>query len=150
VIAAGFLVAAVVIGNVVAPRVFGVVDNMRVRGVLLVSAFCFALLFAALAGLAGSAMTIGSFAAGIVLSSTNQFDMITDRIAPVADLSPPIFFVSVGAGVNVNLFLPWSSAFDVSVLAVGGALLAIAIVGKVVSGYSVGWGRNKLNHLAIG
>lgn len=150
VIAAGFLVAAVIIGNVVAPRVFGFVDTMRVRGVLLVSAFCFALLFAALAGLAGSAMIIGSFAAGIVLSSTNQFDMITDRIAPVADLFTPIFFVSVGAGVNVNLFLPWSSAFDVSVLVIGGALLAIAIVGKVISGYAVGWGRSKLNHLAIG
>jgi Kef-type K+ transport system membrane component KefB len=150
VIAAGFLVAAVIVGNVVAPRVFGVIDSMRVRGVLLVAAFSFALLFAALAGLAGSAMIIGSFAAGIVLSSTNQFDMIEERIAPVADLFTPIFFVSVGAGVNVNLFLPWSDAFNGSVLVVGLALLVIAIIGKVISGYAVGWGRNPLNHLAIG
>ncbi|HEX6309816.1 MAG TPA: cation:proton antiporter [Longimicrobiales bacterium] len=150
VVAAGFLVAAVIIGNVIAPRVFAVVDSMRVRGVLLVSAFSFALLFAALAGLAGSAMIIGSFAAGIVLSSTNQFDMITERIAPVADLFTPIFFVAVGAGVDVNLFLPWTATFDVSVLMIGAALLVIAIVGKVVSGYSVGWGRRKLDHLAIG
>lgn len=151
VIAAGFLVAAVVIGNFVAPKLFGAIDSMRVRGVLLVSAFCFALLFAALAGLAGSAMIIGSFAAGIVLSSTNQFDTITERIAPVADIFTPIFFVSVGAGVNVNLFLPWSEAFDLNVLLVGGALLLIAIIGKVLSGYSVGWSRaNPLNHLAIG
>jgi Kef-type K+ transport system membrane component KefB len=150
VVAAGFLVVAIIIGNVIAPRLFSVIDNMRVRGVLLVSAFSFALLFAALAGLAGSAMIIGSFAAGIVLSSTNQFDMITERIAPVADLFTPIFFVSVGAGVNVNLFLPWSSTFDANVLLIGGALLVIAIVGKVVSGYAVGWGRTPLNHLAIG
>ena len=150
VVAAGFLVAAVMIGNFVAPRLFGVIDSMRVRGVLVVAAFCFALLFAALAGLAGSAVIIGAFAAGIVLSSTNQFDMIEERIAPVADLFTPIFFVSVGAGVNVNLFLPWSTTFDVSVLLVGGALLAIAIVGKVISGYTVGWGREPLNHLAIG
>lgn len=150
VVAAGFLVAAVIIGNFVAPRLFGVIDSMRVRGVLVVAAFCFALLFAALAGLAGSAVIIGAFAAGIVLSSTNQFDMIEERIAPVADLFTPIFFVSVGAGVNVNLFLPWSAMFDASVLLVGGALLAIAIVGKVISGYTVGWGRQPLNHLAIG
>lgn len=150
VIAAGFLVAAVIVGNFIAPRIFGLVDSMRVRGVLLVSAFCFALLFAALAGLAGSAVIIGAFAAGIVLSSTNQFDMIEDRIAPVADLFTPIFFVSVGAGVNVSLFLPWSSAFDGGVLLTGGALLAIAIFGKVISGYAVGWGRDPLNHLAIG
>jgi len=150
VVAAGFLVAAVIVGNVIAPRIFGLIDTMQVRGVLLVSAFCFALLFAALAGLAGSAMIIGSFAAGIVLSSTNQFDTITERIRPVSDVFTPIFFVAVGAGVNVNLFLPWTSTFDLNVLLIGGALLAIAIVGKVVSGYAVGWGRTRLDHLAIG
>jgi Kef-type K+ transport system membrane component KefB len=150
VVAGGFLVAAVLIGNIVAPRLFTAIDSMRVRGVLLVSALSFALLFAALAGLAGSAMIIGSFAAGIVLSSTNQFDLITERVAPVADIFTPIFFVAVGASVNVNLFLPWSAVFDISVLGVGAALLVIAIAGKVVSGYAVGWGARPLNHLAIG
>lgn len=150
VVAAGFLVVAVIIGNLIAPRLFGLIDSMRVRGVLLVSAFAFALLFAALAGLAGSAMIIGAFAAGIVLSSTNQFDVITERVKPVADIFTPIFFVSVGAGVDVRLLLPWAEQFNLSVLLVGGALLVIAILGKVVSGYAVGWGRQKLSHLAIG
>ncbi|MFO7893076.1 MAG: cation:proton antiporter [Longimicrobiales bacterium] len=149
-VAVGFLVAAVIIGNWVAPRLFGLIDQLRVRGVLLVGAFSFALLFGALAGLAGSAMIIGSFAAGIVLSSTNQFDVIEERIKPVADIFTPIFFVSVGAAVNVNLFLPWTDQFDGSVLAVGGILLVIAIIGKLASGYTVGWGKKKLNHAAIG
>ena len=149
-VAVGFLVAAVIVGNLIAPRLFGLIDNLRVRGILLVSAFSFALLFGALAGLAGSALIIGSFAAGIVLSSTNQFDLIEERIRPVADIFTPIFFVSVGAAVNVALFLPWSDQFNWNVLMVGGALLAIAIVGKLVSGFTVGWGRQKLNHTAIG
>lgn len=150
VVAAGFLVAAVIVGNAIAPRLFGLIDTMQVRGVLLVSAFAFALTFAALAGLAGSAMIIGAFAAGIVLSSTNQFDVITERIRPVSDIFAPIFFVSVGAGVDVRLFLPWSDGFNPAVLAVGGILLVIAIVGKVVSGYAVGWRGAPLSHLAIG
>jgi len=149
-VAAGFLVAAVIVGNFVAPRLFGVVDRMRVRGVLLVSAFSFALLFAALAAMAESAMIIGSFAAGIVLSSTNQFDLIAERIEPVADIFTPIFFVNVGASVDVTLFLPWSESFNPAVLGVGGALLVLAVIGKVASGFSVGYGRNKLSHLAIG
>jgi Kef-type K+ transport system membrane component KefB len=95
-------------------------------------------------------MIIGAFAAGIVLSSTNQFDVITERIRPVADIFAPIFFVSVGAGVNVALFLPWSQAFDPAVLSVGAILLVIAIVGKIVSGYAVGWRGAPLSHLAIG
>ncbi|MGH7477358.1 MAG: cation:proton antiporter [Longimicrobiales bacterium] len=149
-VAVGFLVAAVIVGNIVAPRLFTLIDRMRVRGVILVAGFCFALLFAALAGLAGSAMIIGSFAAGLVLSSTNQFDVITERIKPVADIFTPIFFVSVGAFMNVRLFIPGTDSFSLPVLGVGAALLVIAIVGKAMSGFAVGWGRARLDHLAIG
>ncbi|HEX7049451.1 MAG TPA: cation:proton antiporter [Longimicrobiales bacterium] len=148
--AVGFLVAAVIVGTSVAPRLFGLIDRMRVRGVLLVSAICFALLIAALAGLADSALIIGSFAAGLVLSSTNQFDMIVEKVEPVADMFIPIFFVSIGASVNIGLIIPGHPDFEFSVLAVGAALLLIAVVGKVISGYSVGWGRNKLSHIVIG
>lgn len=149
-IAVGFLIVAVIVGNLFAPRLFTLVDRMRVRGVLLVSAFAFALLFAALAHKAGSAMIIGSFAAGIVLSSTNQFDLIVERIEPVADIFTPIFFVSVGAAVNVQLFIPGSAAFNAQVIVVGAILVAVAFVGKLLAGFVVGWGGQKLNRTAIG
>jgi len=150
VVAVGFLVVAVIVGNFIAPSLFQLIDRMSVRGVLLVSAFCFALLFAALAHKAGSAMIIGAFAAGIVLSSTNQFDLIVERIEPVADVFTPIFFVSVGAAVNVNLFIPGTEAFNSQVLVVGWWLIFVAVIGKLVAGYVVGWGSDKLNHAAIG
>ncbi len=150
IIAVGFLVVAVILGNMVAPRLFSLIDRMRVRGVLLVSAFAFALLFAALAAKAGSAMIIGAFAAGIVLSSVNQFDLIVERIEPVADIFTPIFFVSVGAAVNVGLFNPWGPEYNGAVLAVGAILVVIAFFGKLAAGYVVGWGKEKLNRAAIG
>jgi Kef-type K+ transport system membrane component KefB len=135
--AVGFLVVAIVVGNLAAPALFDMVDRMRVRGVLLVFAFCFALLLAALADMAGSAMIIGAFAAGIVLSSTNQFDAVVERVEPVADIFTPIFFVAVGAPVNVGLFIPTHEDFDITVLAVGGALTLLAIIGKLAAGYVV-------------
>ena len=49
--AVGFLVIAVIIGNFIGPHLFDFVDRLRVRGILLVSAFCFALLLAATCGL---------------------------------------------------------------------------------------------------
>ena len=137
VFAVGFLVAAVLIGNRFAPVLFDFVDRMRVRGVLLVTAFCFALGIAALADWAGSAMIIGAFAAGLVLSSTNQFDSVVEKIEPVADVFTPIFFVAVGAPVNVHLFIPGSADFDLAVLLVGLILTAVAIVGKLLSGLAV-------------
>ncbi len=146
--AVGFLVLAVIIGNRAAPFLFNLVDRMRVRGVLLVTAFCFALLLAALADISGSAMIIGAFAAGIVLSSTNQFDAVVERIAPVADVFTPIFFVVVGAPVNVRLFIPGSADFSVPVLVVGGILTIIAIIGKLVAGFATR--RPDVNRLAIG
>ncbi|MGI9038520.1 MAG: cation:proton antiporter [Gemmatimonadota bacterium] len=135
--AVGFLVLAVVIGNRFAPALFNLVNQMRVRGSLLVAAFCFALGVAALADLAGSALIIGAFAAGLVLSSTNQFDTVVERIEPVADVFTPIFFVAVGAPVNVGLFLPMSDDFNLGVLIVGLILTVIAIIGKLVSGLAV-------------
>ncbi len=146
--AVGFLVLAVVLGNKLAPILFDFVDRMRVRGVLLVTAFCFALGVAALADFAGSAMIIGAFAAGLVLSSTNQFDAVVERVEPVADIFTPIFFVAVGAPVNVQLFVPGAAAFDIEVLEVGLILTVIAIVGKLVSGFAVR--RKTADRLIIG
>ncbi|UCG74770.1 MAG: cation:proton antiporter [Gemmatimonadota bacterium] len=146
--AVGFLVLAVVVGNRAAPYLFNVVDRMRVRGVLLVTAVCFALLLAALADLSGSAMIIGAFAAGIILSSTNQFDAVVERIEPVADVFTPIFFVVVGAPVNVRLFVPGSADFSAEVLTVGLILTVIAVIGKVLAGFVVR--RPGLNRTAIG
>ena len=67
-VALGFLVCAVGLGLLLVPRIFTVVGRMRVRGVLLASAFAVAGLVAALAQLGGSAMIIGGFAAGLALT----------------------------------------------------------------------------------
>lgn len=146
-VAVGFVVAALSIGLVVAPRLFGLIDRMQVRGVLLVSAFAFALLVAVLAELAGSAMIVGAFAAGVILSGTNQFRLIEDRMKPVADLFTPVFFLSIGAQFDVTL-LNVADPANLPALLVGGSLFAIAVGGKLVAGWAVPWRR--FNRAAVG
>jgi Kef-type K+ transport system membrane component KefB len=141
------LAAAIGVGLLLAPRIFGLLDRMRVRGVLLVAAFAFVLLLSGLAQVAGSAMIIGAFAAGIILSGTNQFDVIHDRIKPVADIFTPVFFLSIGAQLDVRLLNPLQPE-NLPVLAVGGSLLVIAIVGKLAAGWAVPW--RKFNRSAVG
>lgn len=150
VLAIGFLVLAVALGRWVMPRVFERIHRRQLRGFLVVSAFGFALAMAGVAAFAGSALIIGSFAAGLVLSSTNQFDEITHKIQPVADIFTPIFFAYIGSSVDLSLLNPFGAAFNPTILIATAAFLAVAVVGKVVSGYSVGWGVPRLNHLAIG
>jgi Kef-type K+ transport system membrane component KefB len=137
-VAAGFLVAAVMLGRFLLPRLFDVVVRMRVRYVLLVFAIAFALGLSSLSVLAGSALIIGSFAAGLILSGTNQFDTIEQEVRPVASVFTPIFFVSVGASVNLRLLDPTSPGAR-GTLAIAGALTLIAIVGKLASGWAAPW-----------
>lgn len=146
-VALGFLVVAIGLGLLVAPRIFSLVERMRVRGTLLISAFGLTLLLAAAAELAGSALIIGAFAAGIVLSGTNQFDTIEEQIKPVADIFTPIFFINIGAHLDLGVFNPMT-AHNREVLALGALVTVIAAGGKIASGWAVPW--SKFNRPAVG
>jgi Kef-type K+ transport system membrane component KefB len=137
-VAVGFLGAAVVIGRFLMPRLLELVVRLQVRNVLIVFAVAFALGLAALASLAGSALIIGAFAAGIILSGTNQFDTIEREVKPIGSIVAPIFFVSVGASVNLSLLNP-ATAESRATLFVAGALIVIAIVGKLAAGWAAPW-----------
>ncbi len=132
----GFLVAAVVIGNLTSKKLFDLVQKMRVRGVLLLSALAFAFIFAFLASAVGLAPIVGAFAAGLVLANTNQFKLIEERLKPVSDVFTPIFFIMVGAAVDVRVFNPFVSE-NIPILMIAGVLFIVAVVGKFVSGWAV-------------
>ena len=146
-IAVGFLVLAVVLGRLVAPRLFRVAESMRVRGVLVAAAVAVAFGLAGVAELAGSAHILGAFAAGLILSGTTQFDIIEREIKPVVAIFAPVFFVVVGASLDLHLLDPAREG-------AGGLLLltlllsALAIVGKVVAGWAAPWER--YSRLAVG
>jgi Kef-type K+ transport system membrane component KefB len=146
-IAVGFLVGGVMVGRFVAPRLFNLIDRMRVRHVLLAFAMAFVLFMAALATLAGSALIIGAFAAGLILSGVDQFDVIEREVKPVAGIFAPIFFVYVGSGVDFGLLNPFRPGAG-GVLGVAFVLILIALVGKIVAGWAAPWER--INRLAVG
>lgn len=139
VVAVGFLLVAVLVGRFAAPKLFDLVVRMRVRYVLLVFAVAFALALSATAALFGSALIIGAFAAGVILSGTNQFDTIEHEVRPVASIFTPIFFVSIGASVNLGLLNPGREG--TGLLGVAAALTALAIVGKLAAGWAAPWAK---------
>src|SRR2546425_6955134 len=123
------------------PRwLFGLAVRRRVRGMLVVSAFAFLLLLCVLADRAGTALIIGAFAAGLILSETNQLAQIEERIKPVADIFTPIFFLSIGAAVDPRVWDPRLPE-NHQTLAIAGTLFAIAVIGKFASGWAVPWRR---------
>jgi Kef-type K+ transport system membrane component KefB len=129
----GFLIAAMLAGRWLAPMFVRFIDRARVRGVLIVGALVFALLLAVLASLSGSAPLIGALAGGMLLARTHRREVIEERVRPIADFFTPIFFVGVGAAVNLAVLTPFDPA-NWPILGLGAGLTAIAILGKLAAG----------------
>ena len=125
----------------------GSVQKLKVRGILLLSSISFAFLYAYLAHIAGLAAIVGAFAAGLVLAKTGQVKIIEERLKPVSDLVTPIFFVMVGAAVDITVFNPFNSG-NIPILIIALVLFAVAVAGKFVSGFAVF--KEGLNKKAIG
>jgi Kef-type K+ transport system membrane component KefB len=145
----GFLFVAILIGNLASGKLFNLIEKMQVRGVLLLSALSFAFIFAVLASLVGLAPIVGAFAAGLVLAKTNQFKTIETRLKPVSDVFTPIFFIMVGAAVDVRIFNPFVKA-NLPILLIALVLLTVAIFGKFVSGWAVFKKNIKKSVIGIG
>jgi Kef-type K+ transport system membrane component KefB len=149
VVAVGFLAVAVLVGRFAAPHLFDLVVRMRARYVLLTFAIAFALGLSSVAALAGSAMIIGAFAAGLILSGTNFFDNIEREVRPVASIFAPIFFVSVGASVNLRLLDP-SQKGSAGLLGVAAVLTLLAIAGKLAAGWAAPWSSYRRAVVGVG
>ena len=148
-VAVGFLVVAVFAGRFLAPKLFDLVVRMRVRYVLLVAAIAFVLGLSAVAEMAGSALIIGAFAAGLILSGINQFDTIEREVRPVGSILTPIFFVSVGASVNVRLLDPSREGAS-GLLGVAVMLTLLAVAGKVAAGWAAPWAQFRRVVVGVG
>lgn len=147
VLAVGFFIAAIVVGNIFAKRLVKIIEKMRTSGTLIVGSIAFAFLWSLGAEVAGLAAIVGSFAAGLVLGRTHKFEVIATELKPVVYIFTPIFFVKIGADVDVRYFNPFNEA-NHAVLVVAGSLFVIAMLGKVLSGFAVF--DKRINSTAVG
>jgi Kef-type K+ transport system membrane component KefB len=122
-----------VIGNFLVPPLFALLERIGKDHTLAIMGFVLALILALLADRAGSALIIGAFAAGLVLAPTRQAPAIEKGIVRIGGIFVPIFFVAVGAAVDIRAFL------EPSVLMLGISLTAVAVIGKIVAGYAPYW-----------
>jgi Kef-type K+ transport system membrane component KefB len=138
-IALGFVAVAVVVGSFVAAPIFRGVERIRAAGALGIFGLAFAFVLAWLADLAGSAMIVGAFAAGLVLHGIPQRHEIEKATTTIGHFFVPIFFAAVGAAVDLRALM------DPRSLAVGGALIVTGVAGKVLAGFApIAFRGNKL------
>lgn len=132
----GFLAVSIVLGRIIAPRVFGFFARIDRNNLVWIMAIAFCFVYSYCSNLFSLAPIVGAFAAGLVLRETDQFKTIENGIKPVSHFFAPIFFVMVGAAVDVSVFNPFVSE-NIMVISIALILFVVAVVGKYVSGYAV-------------
>ncbi|HEY1958304.1 MAG TPA: cation:proton antiporter [Polyangiaceae bacterium] len=132
------LVTAIAVGVRVTPRIFGAAARLRTPGVLLAIGLSFCFLFAWGAGAIGLAPLIGAFAAGLVLEEAHSKRFVArgekpldELVEPITQFLVPIFFVVMGARVEVAAFAHGRT------LALAAALCLAAVLGKLACGLGV-------------
>jgi Kef-type K+ transport system membrane component KefB len=146
--AATFLVGSIFVGRLLSPFFMLVVDNMRTRGQLIISALIFAFLLAYVAAAIQLEAILGAFAAGLILAETPRHKELEEKISPIADMLVPIFFIVVGARTDISVLNPLEPANRPG-LVIASFLVVVAVLGKLVTGLVV-FGQPGINRLAIG
>lgn len=144
----GFLLVALSAGMPLGRLLVRVVGRASVRGILVAVSVAFALLAALGAQAAGSAAIVGAFAAGLVLARTNRGHDIRDAVRPIVDVFAPVFFVSIGAQVDVGYLNPAVPANRAALLLALG-LTAVGAVGKFAAGFAA-WGKVRRSFIGAG
>ena len=147
--ALGFLLAAILLGLWLTPKLLSLASLLRVRGILLTTGLIFCFLLAYLGTLAGLSPIVGAFAAGLILE-TGQFkdfeesreSSIESLIHPISTFLVPIFFVLTGLRVDLGSFA------NGRIVLLALALTVAAWVGKQAC--SLGVLERGVNRLAVG
>jgi Kef-type K+ transport system membrane component KefB len=134
----GFLIGTVAIGRLILPRVLGRAARFRHTGSPTIVALMLALGLAWLADAAGSAVIIGAFAAGVLLVDSPGHHDVEAGVTRLGHFFVPIFFVCVGAAVDLRALSPFVPS-NRHTLLIAGLLTGVAILGKFVAGYAPFW-----------
>jgi Kef-type K+ transport system membrane component KefB len=147
--ALGFLVASILIGRKLTPRLLAWASRIRVTGMLLTSGLviCFGLAY--LGTLVGLSPIVGAFAAGLILEAGHFKDFEESRessieslLHPISTFLVPIFFVLTGLKVELKSFA------DGRIVVIALVLTVAAWVGKQAC--SLGVLERGVNRLAVG
>jgi Kef-type K+ transport system membrane component KefB len=146
--ATAFLLGSIFLGKFFNKSFVAIAEKLQTRGKLVIPALVFAFSMAFLANAIHLEAILGAFAAGLVLDETDKRKELDQQVIPIADILVPIFFVSVGARVDLSVLNP-TNAVNRQGLVIAAFLIVVAIIGKIITGWAI-IGKEPINRLAIG
>ena len=145
----GFIGATLLVGRLIVPPLVSRLSKIDLPGTPTILAILLTFTLSWLANYLGSATIIGAFAAGLLIRESPQAHEIERGVASLGHFFVPIFFVVVGAAVDLRVFNPFHGANHHTLL-VGGALILCAVVGKFLAGYAPYWFRGDKRVIGVG
>jgi Kef-type K+ transport system membrane component KefB len=143
-----FLLGAILLGRFFNDSFVSISNQLKTRGKLLIPALIFAFTLSYIGAAIRLEAILGAFAAGLIFDETDKRRELEKQVQPISDMLVPIFFVVVGAKTDfgvLNPAIPTNREGLVQAI----FLIAVAILGKVVTGLTV-FGQPGINRLAIG
>lgn len=148
-IAFGFLIAAVTLGRMVVPAVLDFISDRANPGAPAIVALTLAFGLSWVADRVGSAVIVGAFAAGLLVVGTKKYHDVEVGVTRLGRFFVPLFFVTVGAAVDVKVLNPFEPA-NHRTLIIAGILSVAAVVGKFAAGYAPYWFKGKKSLVGAG
>ena len=148
-IAFGFLIGTIAIGRVILPPILRLTSRIDHPGTPTIFALMFAFALGWLAHQAGLAPILGAFAAGVLLVGSHEKAEIEQGVARLGHFFVPLFFVVVGAAVDLRSINPLDPT-NHGTLLIAGLLTVAAVVGKFVSGYAPFWMKASKPLIGVG
>jgi Kef-type K+ transport system membrane component KefB len=133
--AAVFVVAAIGLSRTAAPAFDWLIDKLKAPGEVLVASFVILALSCFTATAIGLEAALGAFAAGLILSSSKHNHAIQQAVLPIVTLFATIFFVLVGAGMDLSVINP-SDPASRTALIIAAFLFVVAVIGKIAAGWA--------------
>ncbi len=142
-------------GILLVPRVINRMAQSGNNEVLLLIVLGLAFGLSIMAHLAGFSMAIGAFLMGVIVASVKSVEKIIALISPVRDMFAAIFFVSIGALIDITQFRYFMiPALVITGLMIAGKMIGCG-VGTKIFGYDtstsvkVGLGMSQIGEFAF-
>jgi Kef-type K+ transport system membrane component KefB len=149
--ATGFLAVSLLLGTLITPKIFSAAARLKGPGVLIGISLAFCFLLSYLAGIAGLAPIVGAFAAGLILEPVHfqrfgekNIHDLEEGLRPLTEFLAPIFFVQMGAKVDLMVLASPEALWFALALTVAAILgkqaCSLGVLEKGVDRWAVGLG----------
>jgi len=130
-----FMVAALLAGHLLVPRLLAFVAAFKRSEMLTVTVLGLAFGLAVLGGHLGFSVALGAFLMGAIVAESEQAHHIVERIGPIREMFTAIFFVATGMLLDPKLLVDlWGAVLIITIITIVGKIISCSF-GTFLAGY---------------